>query len=125
MRKQHSFIPIVLLLFTGLILTCLGCRNWMLILFIDVHVLPLPRVHGPDFDYKWVGVKKGNVKAKYGDNSLFISGIENEGAREEYAHTIIHIQMDIDKESGGDVKEHSHEQSQDHEHGEGEEHEHQ
>jgi len=79
----------------------------------------------PDFDYKWVGVKKGNVKAKYGDNSLFISGIENEGAREEYAHTIIHIQMDIDKESGGDVKEHSHEQSQDHEHGEGEEHEHQ
>ncbi len=58
----------------------------------------------PDFEYKWTGLGQGNVKVEYGDNSLLMSGIENEGAREEWAHAIIRIQKEIDKTSKGDVE---------------------
>jgi hypothetical protein len=56
----------------------------------------------PDFKYEWTAWDKGNVKAKYGDNSLMMYGIDNEGAREEWAYAIIQIQKEIDKTSKQD-----------------------
>lgn len=56
--------------------------------------------HYPDFDYEWVGLEEGNVKAEYGDNSLIIKGVE--GGKEEIAHEIIKIQKEIDKLSPGE-----------------------
>ena len=50
----------------------------------------------PDFDYEWVGLGEGNVKLEYGDNSLFITGVDDEGAREEIAHRLRRIQKEID-----------------------------
>ena len=67
----------------------------------------------PDFNYKWVGLGESNVKVEYGDNSLLISGMEPDGAREEYAHGIIRIQKEIDKLHKGEQEEHDAE----HEHG--------
>lgn len=58
----------------------------------------------PDFDYKWVSLDEGNVKLEYGDNSLLITGIENEGAREEIAHGVMQIQKEIDALGEGDKK---------------------
>lgn len=55
----------------------------------------------PNFSYKWVGLEKGNVKAKYGDNSLIIKGIEGEKNREEIAGALIRIQKQIDKSGAG------------------------
>ena len=51
----------------------------------------------PEFEYEWVGLGEGNVKVEYGDNSLLISGVEPDGAREEIAHGLIRIQKRIDK----------------------------
>lgn len=59
----------------------------------------------PNFDYEWTGAGEGNVKATYGDNSLLMTGIEHDGAREEWAHAIIQIQKEIDKTSKGDAEE--------------------
>lgn len=50
----------------------------------------------PDFDYKWVGLEEGNVKLEYGDNSLFITGVDDEGAREEIAQRLRRIQKELD-----------------------------
>jgi hypothetical protein len=60
--------------------------------------------HYPDFDYKWVGLNEGNVKLEYGDNSILIKGVENEGAREEIAHGLMQIQKEIDALGGEDKK---------------------
>lgn len=56
----------------------------------------------PDFAYEWTGLGEGNVEAEYGDNSLLISGIDGDGAREEWAHAIIQIQKEIDALGGAD-----------------------
>ena len=56
----------------------------------------------PDFAYEWTGLGEGNVEVEYGDNSLLITGIENDGGREEWAHAIIQIQKEIDALGGGD-----------------------
>jgi len=53
--------------------------------------------HYPKFEYKWVGLGKGNVKVEYGDNSLIINGIENDGTREEIAYGITQLQKELDK----------------------------
>lgn len=58
--------------------------------------------HYPGFDYKWVSLGEGNVKVEYGDNSLVISGVENDGAREEIAHGIMRFQKEIDKMNKGE-----------------------
>lgn len=60
--------------------------------------------HYPDFDYKWVGLDEGNVKLEYVDNSLLITGVENEGAREEIAHGLLRIQKEIDALGKEDIK---------------------
>jgi len=59
----------------------------------------------PDFAYEWTGLGEGNVEVEYGDNSLLITGIENDGGREEWAHAIIQIQKEIDALGGGDIGE--------------------
>jgi hypothetical protein len=51
----------------------------------------------PNFDYEWAGLKEGNVKVEYGDNSLIISGIDDQGAMEEVGYGIHKIQKEIDK----------------------------
>ncbi len=56
----------------------------------------------PDFSYEWVGADEGNVPVVYGDNGLMMNGIDNEGAREEWAHGIMNIQKLIDAESTGE-----------------------
>ena len=56
----------------------------------------------PDFSYEWVAAGDGNVAATYGDNGIVMNGIDNEGAREEWAHGIINIQKMIDAESPGE-----------------------
>lgn len=58
--------------------------------------------HYPDFDYEWVGLGEGNVKVEYGDNSLIIKGVEDDGAKEEIAYGVIQIQKEIDKLSTGE-----------------------
>lgn len=58
-----------------------------------------------DFDFEWTGLGEGNVQVEYGDNSLLITGIESDGAREEWAYAIIQIQKEIDDAAGGDVGE--------------------
>lgn len=58
--------------------------------------------HYPNFDYEWVGIEEGNVKAEYGDNSQIIKGVEEDGAKEEIANGIIQIQKGIDKLSTGE-----------------------
>lgn len=58
--------------------------------------------HYPYFEYKWVQLGEGNVKVEYGDNSLLISGVDNEGAREEIAHGVMQIQKEIDKLNKGE-----------------------
>jgi len=63
------------------------------------------RDRNPDFDYEWTGLGEGNVEAEYGDNSLMMTGIEGDGAREEWAHAIIRIQKEIDAAGGGDIGE--------------------
>lgn len=77
--------------------------------------------HYPSLDYKWTRLREGNVKVEYGDNSLLITGVDKEGAREEIAHGIIRIQKEIDKLSKGEQ-----EGGYDHEHGgqQGHEHDH-
>jgi len=54
------------------------------------------RKNYPAFDYEWISLDEGNVKLEYGDNSLLITGVENEGAREEIAHGVMQIQKEID-----------------------------
>lgn len=54
------------------------------------------KIRYPDFDYEWVGLGEGNVKLEYGDNSLFITGVDDEGAREEFAQRLRRIQKEID-----------------------------
>lgn len=61
--------------------------------------------HYPKFSYKWVNLKKGNVEAAYGDNSLIIRGVEDTGARHEIAQHLINIQKQIDKLNKGEGKE--------------------
>lgn len=56
----------------------------------------------PNFSYQWVGLGAGNVKAEYGDNSLLITDINNDGAREEWAYAIMEIQKQIDKTHPGE-----------------------
>ncbi len=60
------------------------------------------KVNYPDFEYEWVGAGEGNVKVEYGDNSLVIKGVEDDGSKEEIAHGIIRIQKDIDQLSTGE-----------------------
>lgn len=60
------------------------------------------RRRSPDFDYEWVGADEGNVDLVYGDNSLIISGVENEGAMQEIAHGLRNIQELIDAEATGE-----------------------
>ena len=55
------------------------------------------KVNHPDFEYEWVGLDEGNVDIEYGDNSLIISGIEDQGSMEEIAHAVYRIQKEIDK----------------------------
>jgi len=76
--------------------------------------------HYPDFDYEWVGLGEGNVKAEYGDNSLIIKGIDQKGGREEIAYGIIQLQKAID-ELGHEEGEGEHEEGEEHEHDEGDE----
>lgn len=60
------------------------------------------KVNYPDFEYEWVGPGEGNVKVEYGDNTLVIKGVEDDGSKEEIAHGIIRIQKDIDQLSTGE-----------------------
>ena len=55
--------------------------------------------HHPEFKYKWTALGKESGKAEYGDNGLIISGIKNDGAREELAQGIMQLQKKIDKNS--------------------------
>jgi len=52
--------------------------------------------HYPDFSYEWTGLEGGNVEVTYGDNSLLIDGVEDDGAREEIAHGLIQLQKAVD-----------------------------
>lgn len=63
------------------------------------------------------------MKLEYGDNSLLITGVENEGAREEIAHGLMQIQKEIDALGEGDERRSEHEQRERGEHREQGEHE--
>ena len=56
----------------------------------------------PDFAYEWTALGEGNVSAEYGDNSLLITGMDNEGTREEWAYAIIQLQREIDEANPGE-----------------------
>ena len=56
----------------------------------------------PDFEYEWTALGEGNVSAEYGDNSLLMTGVDSDGAREEWAHAIIRLQREIDEANPGE-----------------------
>ena len=58
----------------------------------------------PNFDYEWVSLDEGNVKVEYGDNSLIISGIDDQGALEEIGYGIHQIQKEIDEIHAQDIE---------------------
>jgi len=68
----------------------------------------------PNFKYEWVHPELANVKAKYGERGLNISGIENEGEREEWAYAIVQLHKEME-EVGREGERRTHEERGDYE----------
>ena len=56
----------------------------------------------PDFDYEWTRAGEGNVKAVYRDNGLRVTGIPDDGNREEIGAAILNLQRQIDEGRQGE-----------------------
>ena len=60
--------------------------------------------HYPQFDYEWVGLDEGNVDIIYGDNSIIIEGVSEDGAKKEIGNALMRLQKEIDEITAGEQK---------------------
>ncbi len=58
--------------------------------------------HYEGFDYEWTSLEDGNSFVEYGDNGLYLSGVEEEGARREIGNYIYRLQQEIDASHTGE-----------------------
>ncbi len=58
--------------------------------------------HYEGFAYEWTSLEDGNSFVEYGDNGLYLSGVEEEGARREIGNYIYRLQQEIDADHPGD-----------------------